>query len=41
MVGARVIASGEPSRSEALGHQEFVLAYKNYEPAGMLSRMTP
>jgi altronate hydrolase len=28
------IASGEKSRSEALGHQEFVLSYKTYEPAG-------
>ena len=33
---ARVVAvaSGVPSRSEALGHQEFVLAYKTYEPLG-------
>ena len=28
------LASGEQSRSEALGHQEFALAYKSYEPAG-------
>jgi altronate dehydratase large subunit len=28
------LASGEPSKSEALGHQEFVLNYKTYEPAG-------
>jgi len=28
------LASGEQSRSEALGHQEFALAYKTYEPAG-------
>ncbi len=27
-------ASGEPTKSEALGHQEFVLAYKTYEPLG-------
>jgi altronate hydrolase len=25
---------GEPSRSEALGHQEFVLGYKSFEPIG-------
>ena len=28
------VASGVPSRSEALGHQEFVLNYKTYEPLG-------
>jgi altronate hydrolase len=28
------LASGEMSKSEALGHQEFVLNYKTYEPAG-------
>lgn len=28
------LASGEQSKSEALGHQEFVLNYKTYEPAG-------
>jgi altronate hydrolase len=39
-VGRRIVravialASGERSRSEALGHQEFVLSYKTYEPAG-------
>ena len=27
-------ASGEPTKSEALGHQEFALAYKTYEPLG-------
>jgi altronate hydrolase len=27
-------ASGEQTRSEALGHQEFVLGYKTYEPLG-------
>ena len=27
-------ASGIPTKSEALGHQEFVLAYKTYEPLG-------
>lgn len=33
---ARVIetAAGIPTRSEALGHQEFVLNYKTYEPLG-------
>ncbi len=39
-VGKRIVdkvvetASGLPSRSEALGHQEFVLSYKTYEPIG-------
>ncbi|MCY4220864.1 MAG: UxaA family hydrolase [Thiotrichales bacterium] len=39
-VGERIVeviveaASGRPTRSEALGHQEFVLAYKTYEPIG-------
>lgn len=39
-VGARILeaivaaASGQPTKSEALGHQEFVLAYKTYEPLG-------
>jgi altronate dehydratase large subunit len=39
-VGRRIVAkvvamaSGEMSRSEALGHQEFVLTYKTYEPIG-------
>jgi len=39
-VGERIIrkvvelASGVESRSEALGHQEFSLAYKTYEPLG-------
>jgi altronate hydrolase len=28
------MASGEPSKSEGLGHQEFQLAYKTYEPIG-------
>ena len=28
------VASGAPTRSEALGHQEFVLNYKTYEPLG-------
>ncbi|MGI9333716.1 MAG: UxaA family hydrolase [Gammaproteobacteria bacterium] len=28
------VASGTPSCSEALGHQEFVLHYKTYEPLG-------
>ena len=27
-------ASGLPTKSEALGHQEFVLSYKTYEPLG-------
>jgi len=39
-VGRRIVeavvaaASGLPTKSEALGHQEFVLAYKTYEPLG-------
>ncbi len=39
-VGQRIVdkvvalASGEQSCSEALGHQEFVLTYKTYEPIG-------
>jgi altronate hydrolase len=39
-VGRRIVdaviraASGEMTRSEALGHQEFVLSYKTYAPAG-------
>lgn len=28
------LASGYPSKSEELGHQEFALSYKTYEPAG-------
>jgi altronate hydrolase len=28
------VANGEPSRSEALGHQEFILTYKKFEPTG-------
>src|SRR5262245_2131476 len=28
------MAAGEPSKSEELGHQEFTLAYKTYEPIG-------
>jgi altronate hydrolase len=27
-------ASGEPTASEALGHQEFILTYKSFEPIG-------
>ncbi|MCP5111561.1 MAG: UxaA family hydrolase [bacterium] len=35
-IGERIVsvAAGEPTRSEALGHQEFVLTYKSFEPAG-------
>ena len=39
-VGERILAevveaaSGTPTRSEALGHHEFVLGYKTYEPLG-------
>ena len=28
------IGSGEKSVSEALGHQEFILTYKTFEPSG-------
>jgi altronate dehydratase large subunit len=28
------VAAGEPTQSETLGHQEFVLTYKSFEPAG-------
>ena len=28
------VASGNPSKSEALGHQEFILTYKHFEPIG-------
>lgn len=28
------VASGSPSKSEALGHQEFILTYKRFEPIG-------
>ena len=30
----QVIATGNPSKSEALGHQEFILTYKSFEPIG-------
>jgi altronate hydrolase len=30
----RDVANGEPSCSEELGHQEFVLTYKQFEPSG-------
>ena len=28
------VAAGQPSVSEALGHQEFILTYKQFEPIG-------
>jgi altronate hydrolase len=28
------VARGERTRSESLGHQEFILTYKAFEPAG-------
>ena len=28
------VAAGEPSKSEALGHQEFILGYKQFEAIG-------
>jgi altronate dehydratase len=27
-------AAGRPTKSEALGHQEFILTYKTFEPLG-------
>lgn len=30
----RSVAGGAPTRSEALGHQEFILGYKSFEPLG-------
>ncbi len=30
----RRVGSGERTRSEALGHQEFILTYKSFEPLG-------
>ncbi len=28
------VANGEQTKSEALGHQEFILTYKRFEPLG-------
>jgi len=28
------VARGAPTKSEALGHQEFILTYKQFEPIG-------
>jgi altronate hydrolase len=39
-VGAEIVdlvlrvANGEPSKSEALGHQEFILTYKQFQTEG-------
>lgn len=30
----QAVATGSPSKSEALGHQEFILTYKSFEPIG-------
>jgi altronate dehydratase large subunit len=30
----RQVAAGQPTRSETLGHQEFILGYKSFEPLG-------
>jgi altronate hydrolase len=30
----RRVGSGEPTKSEVLGHQEFILTYKTFEPLG-------
>lgn len=40
MIGSEIydlvldVAAGEPTKSEALGHQEFILTYKSFEPIG-------
>ena len=28
------VAAGQPTKSEALGHAEFILTYKSFEPIG-------
>ena len=28
------VASGEPTKSEELGHTEFIMTYKSFEPIG-------
>jgi altronate hydrolase len=28
------VGNGEPTKSEMLGHQEFILTYKSFEPLG-------
>ena len=28
------VAAGDPTKSEALGHQEFILGYQSFEPLG-------
>ena len=30
----QALAAGKPSKSEELGHQEFILTYKSFEPIG-------
>jgi len=30
----QAVAGGAQSKSEALGHQEFILTYKQFEPIG-------
>ena len=32
--GCIATAAGQPTKSEALGHQEFILTYKTFEPLG-------
>ena len=34
VAAVEALARGEPTKSEALGHQEFVLGYKHFEPLG-------
>jgi len=33
-ISSRATAAGQPTKSEALGHQEFILTYKTFEPLG-------
>ena len=30
----KAVANGQPTKSEELGHQEFILTYKSFEPIG-------
>ena len=34
LAAVTALAAGEPSKSEALGHQEFILTYKHFEASG-------
>jgi altronate hydrolase len=35
------VAAGEPTASESLGHREFVLGYKSFEPLGPACHPAP